>query len=203
MPPPTTPASDTLFWENAALLLAVTQFALYLVGFLKQKDILVGFANDAEKRAEERSKAYESLRNKDSEFFEYYCNIPEYKECESNIRRSRGASDAKYGRELRRAYRATNGYSRMSMVGVTQHLSRQHISESANRRVMAKIAERSRLDDHVIQRWDAIISSPTNSAVNVNLNSAVEASFKTLGSFGRGVNSAGLTIGSLLWKKGY
>jgi len=196
-------AEDTLFWENAGLLLSVIQFILYVIGFKKYRDILHKIADLSEEHADERLKAYESLRNRDKEFFEYYCNLPLYNECESNIRRSKGASYLKYGTKLRRLYNSVNGYSRMSRVRMTQHFSREAIAESAQRRVMQKIEERSLVDDHIIQRWDAIISSPTNAAVSVNLSTGIQASFKTLGAFGRGANSAGITIGSILYRKGY
>lgn len=157
-------------------------------------------ADKSRDMALERAKAYETLRARDKEFWEYHCNLPDYNECESNIQRSKGTAWNRYGSDLRKTRRSLNGFQRHAMVGISQHFSRTAIAESAQRRVTAKTKERARVDDHILQRWDAIISSPTNASVSVNISTAIEASFHTLGSFGKGANSAGLALGSQLWR---
>ena len=189
-------------WRNAQTLLAVAQFALYIVGFLNYKNKLDDLAEDLTEKSDEQFARYKELRETDQEFFDYANTLPDYEECESNILRSRGAPGTRYGEAIRGTYQANNGYTPLRNVAVANLLGKDMASAPSLKRAQTKIAERANKDDHELQRWQAIISAPTQSAPTNDVSSVIQASFKSLGAFGRGANAAGVSIGQSYFNNG-
>ena len=186
-------------WQQAQMFAAVAQFVLYIAGFISYKDRLEDLADELVTRSDEQFARYKELRDKDPEFFEYYNTLPDYEVCESNIKRSRGAAAARYGEQLRRAYQTVRGYTPLQKVHLTNMLGADMAMAPAMKRTQTLIAERSRLDDLELQRWQAIIAAPTNSAATNDVGNIISASFRSLSAFGQGANSAGVSIGTQLF----
>lgn len=188
-------------WQNVQLLASISQFVLYLAGFANYKSRLEDLADELTDRSDEQFTRYQELRNKDPEFFDYYNTLPDYEICESNIKRSRGAAAARYGEKLRGSLPTINGYTPLQRVAVTNLLGADMAMSPAMKRTQTLIAERARQDDYELQRWQAIVAAPTNSAATNDVGNIISASFKSLSAFGQGVNSAGVSIGTQLFNR--
>ena len=181
------------------MLASIAQFVLYIAGFISYKNRLEDLADDLVDWSEAGFNRYKTLRDKDPEFYDYYNTLPDYEQCESNIKRARGAAAARYGERLRNSYRTISGYTPLQQVAVTNLLGSDMAMSPSMKRTQTLIAERGRQDDHALQRWQAIIASPTNSAVTNDVGNIISASFKSLSAFGQGANSAGVAIGTQLF----
>ena len=188
-------------WQNTQMLASIAQFVLYITGFNSYKKRLVDLADEATARSDDAFTRYQALRDKDPEFFDYYKTLPDYEICESNIKRARGTAAAEYGTAIRRAYSTVSGYTPFQRVTLANALGNNMASSPAMKRAQTLIAERGRQDDHVLQRWQAVISAPTNPAASNDVSNIVQASFRSLGAFGQGVNSAGAAIGTQLFRR--
>lgn len=188
------------FWEILPVGLSVVQMGLYVSGFAKYKGRLDTLASDLSDRAEERYIKYKELRLRDQDFFDYYDGLPDYLECDSNIKRSKGAAFAGYGRDLRRSMKVVRGYSQMNKVHLVSRLAEQAVHESAMHRAVTRINERAHVDDYVLERWNAIVRAPVDieGVSTLSVASTINASFSTLKSFGQGFNSAGAMFGASL-----
>lgn len=194
--------NTTNFWQIAGLLLSFLQMVLYIAGFIKYKEKLEELADQLTEWADEKFDAYRNLRNKDKDFFDYYDALPDYVECESNIQRSKGAAFADYGKALRRSLPTTRGFTRLHKAAIANHLGQNAVQASAMKRVQTKITERAKVDDHTLQRWQAITNSPTNPAAYNDVSNIIKLSFNSLHSFGQGANSAGAALGVGLYQTG-
>ena len=164
-------------WQQVQMVASIAQFALYLIGFNKYKDRLEDLADELVSRSDEQLERYKELRGKDPEFFEYYNTLRDYETCESNIKRSRGAAAARYGEKLRSSLPTVNGYTPLQRVAVTNLLGADMAMSPAMKRTQTIIAERARQDDHELQRWQAIIAAPTNSASRNDVGNIISSSF--------------------------
>ena len=189
-------------WRNASTLLAIAQFALYIAGFSRYKSKLEDIADSQEEFSDAKSGRYKELRNNNPEFYDYYNELPEYEQCESNILRSRGAPGARYGEAIRGTYQANNGYTPLRNVAVANLLGKDMSSAPSLKRAQTVIAERAIQDDHTLQRWQAVISSPIQSSGATDVSNIIQSSFKSLGAFGRGANAAGVSIGQNYFNNG-
>lgn len=188
------------FWEILPVSLSVVQMGLYISGFSKYKGRLDDLSDDLRDRAEERYEKYKELRLRDQEFFDYYDNLPNYLECESNIKRSKGSAFAAYGRDMRRSMKVVRGYSQMNKVHLASRLAEQAVHDSSMHRAVTKINERAHVDDHVLERWNALVRAPVDieGSSTLSVASTINASFSTLKTFGQGFNSAGAMFGTSL-----
>ena len=190
----------TLFWEIVGLVLSLAQMLLYISGFNNYRSRLESLSDELTARAEARKAAYQTLRDKDPAFYSYYKGLPNYTPCQSNIERAKGAAFAHWGKQLRSSLRGINGYTQMQRVNVVGATADNAVFAPAMSRAMTQIAERRRIDDHVLQRWQAIVSAPTNPSHVADYSSIIQSSFSTMKSFGQGANSAGVTVGSLSYQ---
>lgn len=192
--------NSTLFWELANMVLTLVQMLLYLVGFNKYRKRLDSLTDELLARAEARKSAYQSLRDVDPAFYSYYKGLPDYLICNSNIERSRGAAFADYGRAMRRTLRSVNGYNQLQRVNLVNGLAENAVFASSVSEAMTTISERRIVDDHVLQRWQAIVSAPTNAAYRDNYDNIIKSSFGGLKAMGQGANSAGVALGTQLYQ---
>lgn len=195
--------NSTIFWELANMVLSLVQMLLYLIGFNKYRKRLDSLTDELLDRADTRKGAYQTLRDKDPAFFSYYKGLPSYTMCYSNIRRARGAAFADYGRAMRRSLSSVNGYTQLQRVNLVNGLAENAVFAPAVAVTMAHIAERRRVDDHVLQRWQAIVSAPTNAAHTDDYSSIIKSSFSGMKAFGQGANSAGVALGTQLYQGNY
>lgn len=188
-------------WQNVQLLASISQFILYLVGFNNYKDRLEDLADEHVERSDTKTEQYKELRSHDQEYYDYYNTLPEYEVCQSSIKRSRGTALAEYGNAVRRAFGTVNGYTPLQRVSLANTLGNNIAAAPAMKRAQTLISERAREDDHILDRWQAIISAPTHPAATNDTSAIVAASFRSLGAFGQGVNSAGTAIGTQLFQR--
>lgn len=194
--------NTTNFWQVAGLVLQLVQMILYIAGFIKYKERLEELAEDLIAKADQKFSIYKTLRDRDSDFFDFYNNLPDYTECDSNIRRSKGAAFADYGKAMRRVLPSVRGFTPLQKSAVANSLGQNPVQASAIKRVQTKIAERARVDDHVLQRNQAIISSPISTSVATDVSGVIKLSFNSLYAFGQGANSAGAGLGTSLYQTG-
>jgi hypothetical protein len=176
---------------------------LYIIGFNKYRKRLDKLTDELLDRADGRNTAYQALRDKDPAFFSYYKGLPDYNPCPSNVNRSRGAAFADYGRALRRSLKTVNGYTQLQRVNLVGGFAENAVFATAVGSVMTEIAERRRVDDHVLRRWQAIVSAPTHAAHKDDYSSIIKSSFSSMRAFGQGANSAGVALGTQLYKGNY
>lgn len=192
--------NSTNFWQIASLVMSIVQLIMYIEGFNKYRKRLEELAEALRKRANEKFCAYKALRDRDIEFFAYYKNLPDYDECESNIQRAKGAAFYGYGQSMRRALPTVRGYLPMQKAALANLLGADPVYRTAMKRVQTKIAERSRVDDHVLERWQAIVSAPTNPSGTQDYGAIIESSFKSMQAFGQGANAAMTQLGISLYR---
>lgn len=188
-------------WQNVQTSAALAQFVLYLTGFNNYKNKLEDIADELENDATAAAARYQELRNKDPEFHTYYDELPEYEQCDANIKRSRGAATARYGDTLRRTYQTNNGYTPLRNVAVANLTGKDMAISPSIKRAQTIVTERARQDDHVLERWQAIIAAPTHAAANNDSSAVIQASFRSLSAFGQGANSAGVALGTQLFAR--
>lgn len=192
--------NSTSFWQIASLVMALVQFILYIQGFNNYRKRLEQLAENQRQRANEKFCAYKALRDKDIEFYAYYKTLPDYEECESNIQRAKGAAFYSYGSQMRRALPTVHGYLPFQRSAIANMLGEKAVYQTAMKRVQTKIAERSRVDDHLLERWQAIVSAPTNPSGTQDYSAIIESSFKSLQAFGQGANAALSQLGVSLYR---
>lgn len=195
--------TSTQFWQMAGLVMSLIEMILYIAGFRKYKARLEELAEDLRDKAGQKFSAYKSLRDRDAEFNAYYQNLPDYTECASNIKRSKGAAFYTYGHQLRRTLSTVRGYLPMQKAAVANLLGGDPVYESSMKRVQTKIAERSRVDDHILDRWQAIVNTPTNSSSSQDYGSVIQSSFRSLEAFGKAANASMYTSGIQLQRLGF
>ena len=169
--------NTTNYWQIAGLVLSLVQFLLYIAGFIKYKDKLEDLADSLISKADEKMAAYKLLRSRDPKFFDFYCDLPLYTQCDSNIRRSKGAAFADYGKAMRRVFPTVNGYTPYQRAALAHGLGQNPVQASAVKRMQTHIAERAREDDHLLRRWQAITGSPTNVSSNMDVTPIIKQSF--------------------------
>ena len=144
----------------------MAQFALYIVGFLNYKSKLDDLAeNLTEKFSDATVRAVQGVtreQTKSSSTTTTSCLTTSSVSLTSL--RSRGAPGTRYGEAIRGTYQANNGYTPLRNVAVANLLGKDMASAPSLKRAQTKIAERANKDDHELQRWQAIISAPTQSA---------------------------------------
>jgi len=152
--------------------------------------------------ADTEKEKYKSFRDSDPDFYEYYKTLPDYVECQSAIKRSKGEAFYNYGANLRRRIRTTRGYNKLANVHLNNMLSSQAINEAAISRAVTCVRERKRRDNHVLERWSAIISAPVGVERHQAsiINGVVNSSFSSLKGYSRGFNSAGAAFGTSLFR---
>jgi len=192
--------AGTVHWEIAGLVLSVAQMLMYINGFNNYKSRLNSLTDELKARADAKAAAYKTLRNKDSEFYAYYQGLPDYATCQSNIDRARGAAFASWGSQMRHSLRAVNGYAQLQKVNIANSFAENAVFAPAVARAMTEIQERKRVDQHVLNRWQAIVSAPTYPSAVTDYSSIINTSFSSLTAYGQGANSAGVAIGSSLGK---
>lgn len=191
-----------VFWQLAPIVLQILQMGFYLNAIDKYKDKLEDLAEWLCQCADTEKEKYKSFRDCDPDFYDYYKTLPDYEVCESAIKRNKGEAFYKYGANLRRRIRTTRGYNKLAKVHWNNQLSAQAINEAAVSRAVACIRERKRRDNHILERWSAIISAP----VGVEryqasiINNAINTSFSSLKGYSRGFNSAGVAFGTSLFR---
>ena len=191
------------FWQIAGMVLMAIQLYLYIEGFNNHRKRLEQLAEDLRGRANEKFAAYKDLRDKDPDFYDYYKSLPDYTECVSNIKRSKGAAFFSYGQQLRRTLPTVRGYLPMQKAALANLLGGDPVYRSSMKRVQTKIAERSRVDDHVLERWQAIVSAPTNPSAVQDYGVLINSSFKSLQAFGQAANASLYTAGISLHRMGF
>ncbi len=163
---------------------------------------LKSFAGQLDTWADDDKAKYQALRANDFNFYEYYRNLPDYTICDSAIDRSKGAAFHTYGSRLRRGMRTNRGYTPMTNVHLNNMLSSDAVAEVAVNRSVMTIKEKNIMDDHVLQRWSAIVGAPVGvERYHAGATSAIiSESFKNIKALGQGVNSAGVAFGSQLYE---
>lgn len=191
--------NSTSFYELAGLVLSLAQMLLYISGFNKYKGRLESLSDELAARAERRFTMYQTLRDRNPEFYEYYQNLPGYNQCDSDVVRAKGKPMADFARNLRPALRATRGFNQMQRVTLVGAGSQAPLFTSAVARTHNVIAERNRVDAHTLERWQAIVSAPTNITNHSDMSTIVNSTFRSMKTFGQGFNSAGIAFGTSLY----
>jgi len=186
---------STKFWEIAGLVLSLVQFLLYLAGFNKYRKRLGSLATELVGRADEQFDAYKTLRDKDPAFYDYYKALPDYKKCDRDSRRTRGTAMNNYGSALRSSLRTVNGYTPLQRISLVNALSVQPINLVGAELTKNEMQERLRVDSHLLNRWQAIVGAPVRPANVSDVSSIIRSSFSSMKSFGKGANSAGISLG--------
>lgn len=190
------------YWEIASLILQVVQMGYYLNAVDNYKDKLEDLGQWLCDTADAEAAVYESFRDCDPDFYEYYTSLPSYEECNSAVNRSKGAAFASYGANLRRRVSSVRGYTPLAKVHWNNLVSDGAVAESSVTRVVNKIRERKRVHSHTLERWSAIVSAPV--AVEAYrpsiVNGITQQSFRSLKGAARGFNSAGTAFGNTLFQ---
>ena len=186
-------------WQSVQMAASIAQFVLYIAGFINYKNRLEDLADELETRSDAQFQRYKTLRDNDQKFNDFYKDLPDYETCLSNIKRARGAAASRYGEGLRRSFGTVRGYLPHQRVAIVNMLGQDMAMSPAVKRAQVCIAERSREDTHLLNRWQAIVSAPTNASVTNDVGNIIKASFTSLGAFGQGANSAGTAIGAQLF----
>ena len=191
-----------MYWQIAGLILSVVQMGLYLSGLTRYEDKLKDLATWLCDNADINAACYADFKNSDPAFYSYYCNLPGYRECLSNVGRSKGAAFYGYGSKMRRSMHAGRGYTPLTKVHLNAMVSSDAVAVSATNRSIAMMKERDRRNAHTLERWSAIVSAPiqVEGYQAAPVGAIIRESFKTLKGYGRGFNSAGAAFGSSLYK---
>lgn len=191
-----------MFWQIASIVLQVVQLGLYITALEHYKDKLEEFADWLCDSADDNRDRYLEYRECDPDFYDYYKSLPDYTQCDSNVKRSKGAAYHGYGSRLRRSLRTTRGYTPMTKVHLNNMLSSDAIAQTALTRATQRIKERRYEDNHVLARWSAIVSAPigveryyTGASTTI-----IQESFRNLKALGQGFNSAAAAFGSQLFR---
>ncbi len=192
----------TNLWQISGLVLSVAQAAFHYASLQKYVSRLEDLADDVTGYADAERIHYEEFREADPDFYAYYQGLPGYNVCDSNILRSKGKPFAKYGNDVRRMKRLTRGFAPLGNVHHANQVVKEIVSESAVQRAVTAVAENARVDDHVLERWSAIVSAPVGQErySNTFYSSIINQSFESLKAHGRGFNSAGVSVGNYLYQ---
>lgn len=190
------------FWEIAPIIIQIAQMYLHLSALDTYRKKLEELADWLSMTADKERIAYESFRDADPAFYDYYKSLPDYAICKSAVKRNKGEAFYKYGAKTRRKIRTTRGFSPLSRVTVNTAFSSQAVHEAAVARAVTYIRERKRRDNHTLERWSAIVSAPV--AVEryqaQAVNNITSSSFRSMKGFARGFNSAGMQLGTSLFR---
>lgn len=191
-----------MFWEIASLILQATQLGLYLSSLSNYEGKLQDLATWLCDTADDNRDQYILLRDCDPDFYAYYQALPDRDVCESAIDRGKGSAWYNYGAKLRRAKRTTRGFNQMSNVQLNYLLGSDAVAQTGLNRVVTTIKEKAVKDDHILERWSAIVGAP----IGVEryyagaTSSIIQESFRNLKSLGQGFNSAGAAFGNQLYR---
>ena len=191
-----------MYWQIAGLIISVVQMGLYLNGLDKYENKLQDLAAWLCDNADLNATCYIDFKDSDLSFYDYYCGLPDYAVCMSNVNRSKGAAFYGYGSKMRRSIHAGRGYTPMVKVHLNAMVSSDAVAASATNRAIAIMKERDRVNAHVLERWSAIVSAPIDveGYQAAPVGAIISQSFKSLKAYGRGFNSAGAAFGSTLYK---
>lgn len=191
-----------MFWEISALILQAVQMGLYLTALDHYRDKLEDLAQDLCDYADANRDQYLIFRQCDPDFYDYYKTLPDYEQCDSNVQRAKGAAFHGYGSRLRRALRTNRGYTPLTKVHLNNMVSNDAVAQSALTRAVTCIKERKYEDNHVLERWSAIVSAPigVEGSHAAATSAIIRQSFSNLKSLGQGFNSAGAAFGTQLFR---
>ena len=191
-----------MFWEIASLVLQVLQMGYYLNAVDEHKDKLEELAQWLCDTADAEAAVYQSFRDCDPDFYQYYMTLPDYEECESAINRNKGAAFHRYGASFRGNVGNIRGYTPMAKVHLNNLSAEAAVAQASLDRSVTKIRERSRSNAHTLERWSAIVSAPV--AVEAYrpsiVNGITNQSFRSLKGAAQGFNSAGAAFGKTLFE---
>lgn len=192
----------TSFWEIAGLAVSVAQMALHLIALDNYKDRLEQMAVELKDWADLDKIQYLAFRASDPAFYAYYMGLPDYGVCENNIIRAKGAAYKKYGNAVRNSINSTRGFTPLADVHLINTYSYAPLAETAVSRAQTHIQEHKRVDDHVLERWHAIVSAPVGREAYAagNYNTIINQSFKSLTAEAQGFNAAGVSFGNYLYQ---
>lgn len=191
-----------MFWEIAGLIIQATQLGLYLSSLSNYEGKLQDFATWLCDTADDNRDQYILLRDTDPDFYAYYQALPNRDICESAIDRGKGAAFHGYGSRYRRAKRTTRGFNQMANVHLNYMLSPDAVAQAGLNRAVTTIKEKNISDEHVLERWSAIVGAP----VGVEryyagaTNTIIQESFRNIKALGQGFNSAGAAFGNQLYR---
>lgn len=194
--------NSTSFWQIAGLVMQVVELMLYIQSFNKYAAKLKDLGNDLYQKGDELFNAYKTLRDKTPAFFDYYRNLPDYTPCASAFQRSRGGALADYGKTLRHALLTIPGYTPLQAAAVANTVGQNVVQASTMKRHLTYMAEVNRMDNATLERWQAIISSPTHTARAADVTSIIHSNTDTLTASGQAANAAMYGIGGGLYKMG-
>lgn len=191
-----------MFWELAGIIVQVAHIALHMSGIVKYKGRLEDLAQDLCDMADVNRGYYETYRDCDPDFYEYYKTLPDSPACDQAISRSRGAAYADYAQSMRRSLKTVRGYSPLTKVHLNNMLCGNAIAQANQHRTVTMMRERANEDEHVLERWSAIVSAPVGvEKFYANATGAIiSQSFKSLRAAGQGFNSAAAGLGTQLFK---
>lgn len=192
----------TSFWQLAGMGVQLAQMLLYLASVDEYKDKLEKMAEWLAVYADDEKEKYYEMRDKDPAFYSYYKDLPDYEVCVSAIKRSKGQAFNRYGTRLRLHQRGTRGYTPWRNITLNNRFAGDAINEAAVARAVTAVTERKRHEDHILERWSAIVSAPINQeGYQASIvNGIINAQFKGFKSASRGFNSAGASFGTSLFK---
>lgn len=192
--------NTTQFWQIASLVMSLVQLLLFIDAFNHYRAKLEELADDLRKKANERFCALKALRDRDVEFFTYFNNLPDYFQSNSNVMRSRGAALSIYADKLRSTIPTVRGFLPAQKAALANLFGCELMNRVSMKRVQTEIAERSRVDDHTLQRWEALISATTSPSGVFDYGSIVDSSFKSLEAFGKAANASLYQFGTGLYR---
>lgn len=193
-------SSSTNYWEIAGIALSIGQMVAHLRMIKRYENKLEDYAADLHNWAYQDEGVYRDFRNEDPLFYDHYRNSPLYDVCDSAVMRASGAGYHSWGKGLRDSMRSTRGYSPLSRVHLNHLIAdRSHFTSSAAMgRASILNAERRRRDEHILERWRAIVDAPVGierySASG--MSQVISSSFKSLQAYAQGFNAAGVQLGT-------
>lgn len=175
---------------------------MHLSALLKYRAKLEELADWLETTADKERVEYNKFRSLDPLFYDYYKNLPDYEICGSNIQRSKGEAFYNYGAKTRRRIRNIRGYAPLSKVTINNSFATQAVKETGIARAITHVRERERRDNHILERWSAIVSAPV--AVEryqpAIIDNITRSAFRSMKSHARGFNAAGVQLGTSLFR---
>lgn len=188
-------------FQTAGIVISIVQLAAYFDLVLDYKDKLEDFADNLDTWADQDQVTYLQFRSYDPDFYDHYLNLPNYQICNGAVERGKGAAFHQYGERLRRSMRTTRGYSPLTNVHLNNMVSTDPIAQAGLSRVVNQIKEKSNVDEHILERWSAIVGAPVGvERYNASAaNSIITQNTKGLISAAQGFNSAGVAFGTQLY----
>ena len=190
------------FWEIAGMVLSIVQMVFYIIALNKYKDKLIELAEKFTGYAQEDEALYDEFRSADPAFYNWYMGLPNYSACEGSVQRSKGQAFLNYGETLRKSKRLNRGFTPLAPILVSSSAGDTAVRVSSMRRAASHASEETRVNDHVLSRWQAIASAPVGAEGNIS-GAYKPVIDSTMGSFtnaARGFNSAALAFGVNLYR---